>query len=67
MENMYLTETQDQVREMARAFADEVIRPMAEQLDREERFPPTSMMKWASSACSELAFPRRSAGRVSTP
>lgn len=36
---MYLTETQDQVREMARAFADEVIRPMAEQLDREERFP----------------------------
>ncbi|MGF6175075.1 acyl-CoA dehydrogenase family protein [Ensifer sp. 4252] len=36
---MYLTETQDQVREMARAFADEVIRPLAEELDREERFP----------------------------
>jgi len=36
---MYLTETQEQVREMARAFADEVIRPIAEELDREERFP----------------------------
>ncbi|RVG74893.1 acyl-CoA dehydrogenase family protein [Sinorhizobium meliloti] len=36
---MYLTEIQEQVRDMARAFADEVIRPMAESLDREERFP----------------------------
>ena len=36
---MYLTETQEQVREMARAFADETIRPLAEELDREERFP----------------------------
>ncbi|MER9868874.1 acyl-CoA dehydrogenase family protein [Mesorhizobium sp. M0136] len=34
---MYLTETQEQVREMARAFADEMIRPVAEELDREER------------------------------
>jgi alkylation response protein AidB-like acyl-CoA dehydrogenase len=34
-----LTETQIQVRDMARQFADEVIRPMAEALDREERFP----------------------------
>ena len=36
---MYLTETQEQVRDMARAFADETIRPLAEELDREERFP----------------------------
>ncbi|RVK36122.1 acyl-CoA dehydrogenase [Sinorhizobium meliloti] len=36
---MYLTEIQGQVRDMARAFADEVIRPMAESLDRKERFP----------------------------
>ena len=36
---MYLNETQEQVRDMARAFADEVIRPTAEALDREERFP----------------------------
>jgi alkylation response protein AidB-like acyl-CoA dehydrogenase len=36
---MYLTEMQEQVRDMARAFADEVIRPAAEALDRDERFP----------------------------
>lgn len=36
---MYLTETQDQVRDMTRAFADEVIRPAAEALDRDECFP----------------------------
>ncbi len=35
---MYLTDTHVQVRDMARAFADEVIRPQAEALDREERF-----------------------------
>lgn len=36
---MQLTEVQIQVRDMARQFAEEVIRPMAESLDREERFP----------------------------
>jgi alkylation response protein AidB-like acyl-CoA dehydrogenase len=36
---MYLTEVQVQVRDMARQFAEDVIRPVAETLDREERFP----------------------------
>jgi len=36
---MYLTETHIQVRDMARAFANDVLRPIAEELDREERFP----------------------------
>ncbi len=36
---MHLTETHIQVREMARGFADNVIRPVAEELDREQRFP----------------------------
>lgn len=36
---MYLGDVQEQVREMTRAFADEVIRPAAEALDRDERFP----------------------------
>lgn len=36
---MYLTEEHLQVRNMARQFADDVIRPVAESLDREERFP----------------------------
>lgn len=36
---MYPSETQMQVRDMARQFADDVIKPLAEGLDREERFP----------------------------
>jgi hypothetical protein len=36
---MYMTETHAQVREMARDFANGVIRPLAEELDRDERFP----------------------------
>jgi len=36
---MFISETQQQVRDMARQFAEDVIRPMAEELDREERFP----------------------------
>lgn len=36
---MYLTETHIQVRDMARDFASAVVRPIAEELDREERFP----------------------------
>lgn len=36
---MFLTEAHEQVRETARKFADEVIRPVAGDLDRDERFP----------------------------
>lgn len=36
---MFVTETHEQVRDMARQFADEVIRPVAVDLDRDERFP----------------------------
>jgi len=36
---MYINETQAQVRDMARQFAEEVVRPAAEALDGEERFP----------------------------
>ncbi|MDN7354845.1 acyl-CoA dehydrogenase family protein [Acetobacter senegalensis] len=36
---MFLNEVQEQVLETTRSFVDEVIRPAAEALDREERFP----------------------------
>jgi alkylation response protein AidB-like acyl-CoA dehydrogenase len=36
---MLLTEIHEQVRETARKFADDVIRPVAHKLDEEERFP----------------------------
>ena len=36
---MYLTDTHLQVRDMARQFSEDVVRPAAEALDRDERFP----------------------------
>ncbi len=36
---MLLNDTQTQVRDMARQFANDAIRPLAEELDRDERFP----------------------------
>jgi hypothetical protein len=36
---MYLSDMHQQVRDMARQFANEVVRPQAEALDHEERFP----------------------------
>ncbi len=36
---MYLQQTHEQVRETTRQFAEDVIRPVAEELDRDERFP----------------------------
>jgi alkylation response protein AidB-like acyl-CoA dehydrogenase len=38
-ETVYLTETHRQVKDMTRAFADDVIRPMASMLDADESFP----------------------------
>ncbi len=36
---MFLSETHEQVRDMTRHFATNVIRPLAEELDRDSRFP----------------------------
>jgi alkylation response protein AidB-like acyl-CoA dehydrogenase len=36
---MFMNETHVQVRDMARSFADAALRPVAEALDRDERFP----------------------------
>ena len=41
-----------QIRDMARKFADDVVRPKAEALDRDERFLARFISKWASWGCS---------------
>lgn len=59
---MYLTETQEQVRDMARAFADEVIRPAAETLDREERFPAEIYDEMAKLGLFGIGVPEEMGG-----
>lgn len=59
---MYLTGIQQQVREMARSFAEEVIRPAAEVLDREERFPAELYDEMAKLGLFGIAVPEAMGG-----
>lgn len=59
---MYLSETHIQVREMARAFANDVIRPVAEELDRDERFPEEIYTQMAETGLFGIGIPEEMEG-----
>ena len=59
---MHLTETQEQARGLARAFADDVIRPAAEALDREERFPAEIYEEMARLGLFGIGVPEEMGG-----
>ncbi len=61
-DRMYLTDTHIQVRDMARAFAEETIRPMAEMLDREERFPEDLYAQMGELGLFGIAVPEEMGG-----
>ncbi|RYG90265.1 acyl-CoA dehydrogenase [Loktanella sp. IMCC34160] len=59
---MYLTEMHQQVRDMTRQFANEVIRPAAEELDREERFPAEIYDQMAELGLFGICVPEEMGG-----
>ena len=59
---MVLTELQVQVRDMARGFADGVIRRMAEALDRDERFPQELYLEMAKLGLFGIGVPESMGG-----
>ena len=59
---MHLTDTHVQVRDMAREFANGVIRPMAEELDREERFPHELYLQMAELGLFGICVPEDQGG-----
>ncbi|NRB04784.1 MAG: acyl-CoA dehydrogenase family protein [Rhodobacteraceae bacterium] len=59
---MYLTDTHIQVRDMAREFATDVIRPIAEQLDREETFPRDLYLQMAELGLFGICVPESLGG-----
>jgi alkylation response protein AidB-like acyl-CoA dehydrogenase len=59
---MYVSETHEQVREMARQFADNVIRPQAEALDREERFPAEIYQQMGELGLFGIGVPEEEGG-----
>jgi alkylation response protein AidB-like acyl-CoA dehydrogenase len=59
---MFLTDIQVQVRDLARRFADDVIRPAAEALDREERFPAEIYEEMAALGLFGIGVPEELGG-----
>ncbi|GGH24691.1 hypothetical protein SAMN05444007_103358 [Cribrihabitans marinus] len=59
---MFLTETHEQVRDMTRQFAQDVIRPLAEELDREERFPTELYDQMAELGLFGICVPEEMGG-----
>ncbi len=59
---MQLDENQAQVREIARKFANEVIRPVAEELDRSERFPDDIYSQMADLGLFGICVPEHMGG-----
>lgn len=59
---MFLTDMHVQVRDMTRQFAQDVIRPIAEELDREERFPAELYDQMAELGLFGISVPEAMGG-----
>ncbi|MEM0946473.1 MAG: acyl-CoA dehydrogenase family protein [Pseudomonadota bacterium] len=59
---MYLSETHAQVRKMARDFADGAIRPVAEELDRDESFPSDLYIQMGELGLFGICVPEEMGG-----
>jgi alkylation response protein AidB-like acyl-CoA dehydrogenase len=59
---MFLDEMHRQVRDMTRSFANDVIRPIAEELDREERFPREVYKQMAELGLFGICVPEEMGG-----
>jgi short-chain 2-methylacyl-CoA dehydrogenase len=57
-----LTEEQQQIRRLARDFADGEVRPVAEELDREKRFPYEIVAKLGELGLMGMPFPEEYGG-----
>ncbi|AEI95997.1 acyl-CoA dehydrogenase family protein [Roseobacter litoralis] len=59
---MFSTEVHAQVRQMTRQFANDVIRPVAEELDRDERFPAEIYAQMAQLGLFGICVPEAMGG-----
>jgi short-chain 2-methylacyl-CoA dehydrogenase len=57
-----LTDEQEQIRRLARDFADGEVRPVAEELDREKRFPYEIVAKLGELGLMGIPYPERHGG-----
>ena len=57
-----LTEEQEQIRRLVRDFADGEVRPVAEELDREKRFPYELVAKLGELGLMGIPYPEEYGG-----
>jgi butyryl-CoA dehydrogenase len=60
--NFILTEEQEMIRKMAKEFAEEVVAPIAEEIDAEARFPHETIEKAGPLGLMGMPFPERYGG-----
>jgi butyryl-CoA dehydrogenase len=60
--NFTLTEEQKMIRQMAKEFAEEVVAPIAEEIDAEARFPHETIEKAGPLGLMGMPFPERYGG-----
>ena len=62
-----LTEEQQQIRRLVRDFADGEVRPVAEELDREKRFPYEIVAKLGELGLMGMPYPEEYGAAAPTP
>ena len=60
--DFHLTKEQERVRKMFREFAENEVKPLAEELDEEERFPMETVEKMAKLGMMGIYFPKQYGG-----
>ena len=57
--DFHLTKEQEMVRKMYREFAENEVKPLAEELDEEERFPMETVEKMGKLGMMGIYFPKK--------
>ena len=60
--DFHLTKEQEMVRKMYREFAENEVKPLAEELDEEERFPMETVEKMGKLGMMGIYFPKKYGG-----
>ena len=60
--DLHLTKEQEMLRKMYRDFAQNEVKPLAEEVDEEERFPEETVKKMAKLGMMGIYFPKEYGG-----
>ena len=60
--DFHLSKEQEMIRKMYREFAETEVKPLAEELDEEERFPMETVEKMAKLGMMGIYFPKQYGG-----